>query len=217
MHTPGGWGCLDLRWLHADVLLSCAPIIGRAQQWYAHGQLGAPAQSQPGAKGRLHWAKTNTLCWNPDSTHGQNSVSEWWCGCLDCSHDLAWCHDKDPGMYPRCFPANKSSKNLEHHRVRCQYTAPPWRVTGSSLVLAVLEPVKLLCTVLLKSRVLSRRAKYYLWEEFQFSEFLLSVKVDMHIFCANSQTDSEGQDTFSFFLVKVQLLNSHNYMGWFLA
>lgn len=135
---------------------------------------GCPCAEPAWGRGCLHWAKTNTLCWNPDSTHGQNSVSEWWCGCLDCSHDLAWRHAKDPGMHPRCFLANKSSKNLEHHRVRCQYTAPPWRGTGSSPVLATLEPVKLLCTMLLKSRILSRRAKY-LWEEFQFSEFLLSI------------------------------------------
>lgn len=106
-------------------------------------------------------AKTNTLRWNLDSPCGPNSVSEWCCGCLDCSRDLAQCHAKDPGIYPCCFPANKSSKYLEHCGVQCQDTAPPRRDTGSSLVLTMLEPVKLLCTMLLKRRILSRRARWY--------------------------------------------------------
>ena len=119
------------------------------------------AEPACGWGGRLS-AKTDTLCWHLDSPRGPNSVSERCCGCLDCSLGLAQCHAKDPGIYPHCFPANKSSKNLERRGVQCQDTAPPWRVTGSSPVLTMLEPVKLLCTMLLKSRILSRRAKYWL-------------------------------------------------------
>lgn len=112
-------------------------------------------------RGGRQSAKTNTLRWNLDSPCGPNSVSEWCCGCLDCSLDLAQCHAKDPGIYPCCFPANKSSKYLEHCGVQCQDTAPPRRDTGSSLVLTMLELVKLLCTMLLKRRILSRRARWY--------------------------------------------------------
>lgn len=49
MHSPGGWGCLDLRWLHADVFLSRASLLEGLSS--AHGQLGTPVQSQPGAGG----------------------------------------------------------------------------------------------------------------------------------------------------------------------
>lgn len=68
-------------------------------------------------QGGLQWAKANMLCWSLDSTGGPNSTSEVCAGCLDCSFGLANFHAKDPDMYdpdPRCFPTNKSSKNLEH-------------------------------------------------------------------------------------------------------
>jgi len=90
------------------------------------------AQAAWGQGGRRS-AKTNTLCWNPDSPHRPNSASERCSGCLNCSLDLAQCHAKDPGICPRCFLANEFSKYLEHRRVQCQGMAPPWRVTGSSL------------------------------------------------------------------------------------
>lgn len=100
----------------ADVFLSRAPVAGRAGQCCPHSQLGAPVQSQSGARGWLHWAKTNTLCWNPDSTHGQNSVSE--CGVGVWIAHMTW-----HGAMP---------KILAYIHVVCQLICLPktWSITG---------------------------------------------------------------------------------------
>lgn len=189
------------------------PLLGGLSRVMLTASCGAGGAEPAWGRGLLHWAKTSMPCWNPDSTHGQNSASEGWCGCLHCSHGLAWRHAKDPGMYPRCLPVNKSSKSLEHCRVWCQYTAPPWRGTGSSLVLAVLEQSN--CSV-----PCSSRAEYCPEEQ--------NIICEKSSSSLSSYSASKGASTYSvlthkliqkartpflFVFVNVQLLNSNNYVN----
>lgn len=173
MHTPGGWGCLDLRCLLCYwAVFPLLEVLMVVCSWPA----GCLCKELAWGWGRLQWAKMSMLCWNLDSSHGPNSVSEWCCGCLDWSLDLAQCHAKDPGMYLHCFLTNKSSKYLEHCWVQCQehstslescWMQPCAGHAGASQVAVYHAP---------RSRILSREQNIgFLWEEFQFSDFLLSM------------------------------------------
>lgn len=83
MRTPGGGGCLDLRWLHAYVLLSRLPIIGSAGRWCADGQLGASACWEP-AWGHQPKLTHSAGAWTAlaDLIQSPNGVLGVWIACL---------------------------------------------------------------------------------------------------------------------------------------